>query len=87
MSLTPQTNACSWKAPLVELVDGTKVPSDSREWLLECEARYVLEQPDKLARYRLLDAIEKRRGSDARIDLHNRVMALYYAQREREARK
>jgi hypothetical protein len=79
-------NACSWKAPLVELVNGQQVPSDSREWLLECEARYVLNLPTKADRYALLDAIEKKRGRDARMELHDRVMQLHFATKEREAR-
>lgn len=80
------TNACSWRAPLVELVDGRKVPSDSREWLLECEARHVLNLQTKADRYTLLDGIEKKRGRDARMELHDRVMKLFYATRERELR-
>lgn len=79
-------NMCSWKAPLVELVDGRKVPSDSREWLLECEARYVLNLQTKADRYALLDAIEKKRGRDARMELHDRVMKLFFAMKERETR-
>lgn len=71
---------------MVELVDGRKVPSNSQEWLLECEARYVLNLPTKADRYALLDMIEKKRGRDARMHLHDRVMKLFYAQREREAR-
>lgn len=79
-------NACSWSAPMVELVDGRRVPSDSREWLLECEARHVLNLATKADRYALLDAIEKKRGRDARMELHERIMKLFYATKEREAR-
>lgn len=68
---------------MVKLVDGREVPSDSTEWLLECEARYILNQPTKEQRYQLLDMVEKRRGRDARMNLHDRTLALYHAERER----
>lgn len=38
-------NVCSWQAPLVTLRDGRQVPSDSREWMDECLARFVLSMP------------------------------------------
>lgn len=71
-------NACSWVAPMVTLADGTQVKSDSREWLLECEAQYVLNLPTKTDRHALLDKIEKRRGRAARVELSDRILALYF---------
>lgn len=59
-------NACTWQPTTVTLHDGRDVLSDSREWLLECEAKYVLNQPTIEARRTLLAAIEKRRGATAR---------------------
>lgn len=38
-------NNCTWQAPLVTLVDGRQVPSDSREWMEECMARHFLAMP------------------------------------------
>lgn len=73
-------NACSWVAPMVTLADGTQVKSDSRDWLLECEARHVLNLPTKADRHALLDKIEKRRGRAARIELSDRILALYFLQ-------
>lgn len=70
-------NACSWKAPLVTLVDGRQVPSDHPEWKDECEARHVLSIPTKAARLELLAAIEKKRGKDAADDLRRRVLLLW----------
>lgn len=70
-------NACSWKAPMVKLADGREVPSDSQEWLLECEARHILNLPTKPARLELLDQIEKRRGPDARRELEVRILKLW----------
>lgn len=70
-------NMCSWKAPLVTLADGRQVPSDSREWLEECEARYILNQPTKAARHELLNLVEKQRGVAARNALQDRIMNLW----------
>lgn len=70
-------NACTWQAPLVTLADGRKVPSDSKEWLQECEARHILNIPTKPARIELLNLIEKQRGAEARKELEARIMALW----------
>lgn len=80
-------NACKWVAPMVALADGTQVKSDSREWLLECEARYVLNLPTKADRHALLDKIEKRRGRAARVELSDRILALYFLQQGKEKRE
>lgn len=74
-------NACTWQPANVTLHDGTTVLSDSREWLLECEARYLLKQPTVESRRTLLAAIEKRRGKAAREDLEQRAMAIWRASR------
>lgn len=70
-------NACTWKAPMVTLATGEQVPSDSQEWLLECEARHILNLPSKPARLELLEQIEKRRGPDARRELEVRILTLW----------
>lgn len=70
-------NACSWKAPMVTLVTGEQVPSDSKAWKDECEARHILNLPTKAARLELLDQIEKRRGADAANELRQRVLLLW----------
>ncbi len=74
-------NACTWKAPLVTLATGEQVPSDSQAWLLECEARHILNMPTKAARLELLDQIEKRRGADAAKELRERILLLWELQR------
>jgi hypothetical protein len=72
---------------MVALADGTQVKSDSREWLLECEARYVLNLPTKADRHALLDKIEKRRGRAARVELSDRILALYFLQQGKAKRE
>lgn len=74
-------NACTWQPTTVTLHDGSEVLSDSREWLLECEAKYVLKQPTIEARRTLLAAIEKRRGASAREELEQRALAIWRAKR------
>lgn len=70
-------NACSWQPSIVTLADGRQVPSDSEEWRAECEARFVLNMPNKPLRLEFLDKIEKRRGEVARRDLEQRIMDLW----------
>ena len=72
-------NVCSWKPNTVALHDGRQVLSDSREWLLECEAKHILKQPTIEERRALLAAIGKRRGTEAREELEKRVMAIWLA--------
>ena len=74
-------NACTWQPTTVTLHGGREVLSDSREWLLECEAKYVLKQPTIEARRTLLAAIEKRRGATAREELEQRALAIWRANR------
>lgn len=74
-------NACTWQPTTVTLHDWRDVLSDSREWLLECEAKYVLKQPTIEARRTLLAAIEKRRGATAREELEQRALAIWRANR------
>ena len=74
-------NACTWQPTTVTLQDGREVLSDSREWLLECEAKYVLKQQTIEARRTLLAAIEKRRGATAREELEQRELAIWRANR------
>lgn len=74
-------NACTWQPTTVTLHDGRDVLSNSLEWLLECEAKYVLKQPTIEARRTLLAAIEKRRGATAREELEQRALAIWRANR------
>lgn len=74
-------NACTWKPTTVTLHDGREVLSNSQDWLLECEAKYVLKQPTIEARRTLLAAIEKRRGKEAREELEQRALAIWRANR------
>lgn len=74
-------NACTWQPSTVRLHDGREVLSNSQDWLLECEAKYVLQQPTIEARRTLLAAIEKRRGKPAREELEQRALAIWRANR------
>lgn len=75
------TNACSWKPSTVTLADGRQVLSDSPEWRHECEARTILDMPNKQVRLEFLDKIEKRRGPEARRALELTIMNLWHARR------
>jgi len=79
------TNACSWKPSTVTLADGRQVPSDSPEWRHECEARTILDMPNKQVRLEFLDKIEKRRGANARRELEQSIMTLWHARRAADA--
>lgn len=74
-------NVCTWQPTAVTLHDGREVLSDSREWLLESEANYVLKQPTIEERRNLLAAIEKRRGKTAREELEQRALTIWRAKR------
>lgn len=74
-------NACTWQPSTFRLHDGREVLSNSQDWLLECEAKYVLQQPTIEARRTLLAAIEKRRGAKAREELEQRALAIWRANR------
>lgn len=74
-------NACTWQPSTVRLHNGREVLSNSQDWLLECEAKYVLKQPTIEARRTLLAAIEKRRGKAAREELEQRALAIWRANR------
>lgn len=74
-------NACTWQPSTVRLHDGREVLSNSQDWLLECEAKYILKQPTIEARRTLLAAIEKRRGKSAREELEQRALAIWRANR------
>lgn len=74
-------NACTWQPSTVRLHDGREVLSNSQDWLLECEAKYILKQPTIEARRTLLAAIEKRRGKPAREELEQRALAIWRANR------
>lgn len=47
-------NVCRTEYGMVTLVDGRRVTSDSEEWRFECEARYVLDMPNKEVRQTFL---------------------------------
>lgn len=76
-------NFSTWRAPMVMLLNGDTVPSDSPAWLLECQARRFLEMPTRDERLRELDSLEKRQGTSARKDLEARILALWQLERDR----
>lgn len=78
-------NACSWKPSIVTLADGRQVLNDSPEWRHECEARTILDMPNKQVRLEFLDKIEKRRGANARRELEQSIMTLWHARRAADA--
>lgn len=79
------TNACTWKPSTVTLADGSQALSDSPEWRHECEARTILDMPNKQVRLEFLDKIEKRRGANARRELEQSIMTLWHARRAADA--
>jgi len=74
-------NHCTWKPCTVTLFDGRQVHSDSPEWQAECEARFVLDLPNKDVRLAYLDKIEKRRGEAARKAMENAILDLWIKRR------
>lgn len=72
-------NACSWTSSQVTLIDGTVVLCDSEEWRHECEARYILDMPNKPLRVAFLENIEKGRGLGARQALEAKILELWRA--------
>lgn len=68
--------AGGWAPAQVTLADGRQVASDSREYLLETEAAYVLSLPLP-ERRPMLDSVEKRRGLAGRQALEERVRSLW----------
>lgn len=68
--------ADGWEPAMVSLADGRRVASNSREWLVECEAAYILSRPLP-ERRAILDAVEKRRGLAGRQALEERVRELW----------
>lgn len=74
-------NSCTWSAPMVTLIDGSQVFGDSEPWRFECEARHILDMPDKPTRVATLENIEKRRGAQARIALEDKILEVWQARR------
>lgn len=70
---------------MVTLATGEQVTSDSPEWRAECEARYILDLPTKQVRLDFLDKIEKRRGTEAKQDLEQRILTLWQLRRMSES--
>lgn len=75
----PSINVSTWVAPIVTLLDGSQVSSDSDLWRHQCEAQHVLSLPNKLARQKLLSAIEAKRGVVARRELEFTIIKLWKA--------
>ena len=72
-------NGCSWKATPVTLIDGTVVDCDSEAWRFECEARHILNMPNKPIRIATLENIEKKRGQLARLALEGKILEVWTA--------
>ncbi|WP_443698606.1 DUF7696 family protein [Pseudomonas sp.] len=72
-------NGCSWKATPVTLIDGTVVDCDSEAWRFECEARYILNMPNKPIRIATLENIEKKRGLPSRQALEDKILEVWTA--------
>ncbi len=75
--MTGLSNACSWRPGSVTLIDGRAVPSDSPEWMAECEARRVLRLRTKLERRMWVFNVEKRRGKESADKLYRNVMRVF----------
>ena len=65
----------------VRLVDGTIVCSTCEAWRHECEARAILRLPSLNERRAWLDALEKKRGKEARDALQVTMGAIWQAER------
>lgn len=74
---TEYVNCCSWRAPMVTLIDGTETPSDSEAWRFECEARHILNLPNKEMRQSMLAKIGERRGVDAKVKLETKIIEVW----------
>lgn len=70
-------NCCTWRAPMVTLVTGEQVPSDSPKWLHECQARYIIELPTRERREKFLAEIAKRNGEEAKRELVKTIRQLW----------
>jgi hypothetical protein len=62
---------------MVTLVTGEQVPSDSPEWLHECQARYILNMATRQDREAYLDKVGKRHGEEARRKLVATIKQLW----------
>jgi len=62
---------------MVTLVTGEQVPSDSPQWLHECQARYILDLPTRQEREDCLGKIGKRHGEEARRKLVATIKQLW----------
>lgn len=74
----------TWAAPLVLLIDGRTVPSDSEEWRAECEARWILHMPTKAMRFWFLDQVSNFRGEAAAKELRAHVLRIHEHNRNRK---
>lgn len=79
---TDTVNVCSWRPSEVTLVDGAVVLSDSEEWRHECEARTILNMPNKPLRVAQLDLTEQRRGRPARERLEAKILEVWEARQK-----
>lgn len=59
------------------LIDGRLVPSDSEDWRLECEARYVCAMPGIDARRLYMAGINKQRGEASYLLLADKVRQVW----------
>lgn len=62
---------------------GLPVDTSSQEWLLECEARTVLDMPTREKRNQFMQLVEKKRGAEQAQKLRVRVMDLYTLRKRR----
>jgi hypothetical protein len=70
-------------AKLVKLFDGREVGNYSKEWRLHCEAKYVLRiKRSKRTRMEYLDAVEQRRGLEAKLELRAEMLRIYEARKK-----
>jgi hypothetical protein len=62
------------------LIDGTEVPGDSREWAMECLARWVLKLKPIERRREWLDDFQ-RRDPELGIELRDTITAVHAAKK------
>lgn len=72
---------------MVTLLDGSQVSSDSEAWRFQCEATHILNLPNKPLRVAQLEAIEKRRGHEARKALEGKILEVWDARQKLAAQE
>lgn len=69
-------------AQLVSLHDGRIVGNYSSEWMLECEARYVVRLTTLERRRKYIDQVAEKRGQKACLELQDRIRSIWNSSKQ-----